>query len=59
MKSYKLILTIFIGLILILSMKAYLYHKRSELTKPISPKVKYEVASQSRQGEEKYWEGNF
>ncbi len=59
MKSNKLILTLFIALLLIISMKVYLNHKRSELAKPISPKVKYEVASQSRQGEEKYWEGDF
>lgn len=59
MKSNRLILTLFIALLLIISMKAYLNHKRSELAKSISPKVKYEVASQSRQGEEKYWEGDF
>jgi hypothetical protein len=39
--------------------KAFIVHRKAELTKVVSPKIKYEVASQSRQGEEKYWEGDF
>lgn len=59
MKSYKIFLSIFIGLVLILSIKAYLYYQKPKPTKPNSLEIKYEVASQSRQDEEKFWKGNF
>jgi hypothetical protein len=55
MKSYKLILAIVIGLLLLISMKACIDNKRSELTKTISPKIKYEVASQGRESEVYEW----
>jgi hypothetical protein len=59
MKPYKLILTIAIGLLLLITVKAFIIYQKAELTKTISPKSKYEVASQGRQTEEKFWNGNY
>jgi hypothetical protein len=59
MKPHKSILSLLIGLLLLITVKAFIIYQKAELTEPISPKIKYEVASQGRQTEEKFWNGNY
>jgi hypothetical protein len=60
MKSYKVILTIFIGLLLLITMKACINYKRSQLAKADSSTIsQIENEKKAWQSEEKFWQGNY